>query len=136
MKKILTLFILSILLLTGCGSKEPDLIIEPKNETIYINGEDRCLKLQSLFNNYYKHIGQRVHIKGTLDRQYGPDTTYYAVVIKDANNIKALEFITSEDLSLTPIGTPITVEGTFTTYKEANNLYCTLQYTTIQLGEN
>ena len=75
--------------------------------------------------------GKVVKMNGTFNSYTDENTktTYYFCIIQDATACCAqgMEFILTDENAYPSIGDNVTVQGTFVTYMEGENMYCTLK---------
>ena len=77
------------------------------------------------------YVGKVIKMNGTFNSYHdeNTDTTYYFCIIQDATACCAqgVEFILTDPSGYPQIGDNVTVVGTFSTYMEGEDMYCTLK---------
>ena len=77
------------------------------------------------------YVGKVIKMNGTFNSYHdeNTDTTYYFCIIQDATACCAqgVEFILLDPSGYPQIGDNVTVVGTFSTYMEGEDMYCTLK---------
>ena len=113
------------LIFSACGTGGTDIDLTTMSSTMVYS------QVSNMLNKPSDYKGKVVKAKGTCGIYSNSQTgkKYYAVIIKDATACcsQGLEFVL-KDGKYPSKGEKITVEGTFTTYREKGNTYCQLNY--------
>ena len=100
-------------------------------------------EVSNMVNTPDKYLGKTVKIKGSFDVFTDPNTKkyYYSCMVKDATACCAngIEFAPQKDLKYPDdfpnVGMPVTVGGTFETYKEGETTYLRLKNAQFSVGK-
>lgn len=99
-------------------------------------------EVSSMVKSPEDYLGKTVKIKGSFDVFTDPNTNtfYYSCMVKDATACCAngIEFAPQKDLKypddFPTVGMPVTVGGTFETYKEGETTYLRLKNAQFSVG--